>query len=133
MFGMLRRTFQHLDATLFVPLYKSIVRTHLEFASSVWAPFQIKHIVLIEKVQRRATKQLPGFKELPYPERLQKLKLPTLAYRRIRGDMIEMYKIVNNVYDSQVCNFINLWSTVLPNKANTRGNSLKVYPQHSNF
>ena len=43
----------------------------------------------LENVQRRATKKIPGFKNMSYEDRLQKLKLPTLAYRRKRGDMIE--------------------------------------------
>jgi hypothetical protein len=42
-----------------------------------------------------------------YPERIKKLKLPTIAHRRIRGDMIETYKIINEKYDpeasSQMC------------------------------
>jgi hypothetical protein len=38
-------------------------------------------------------------KNLSYPERLKKLGLPTLAYRRIRGDMIEVYKIIKGCYD----------------------------------
>jgi len=42
---------------------------------------------------------LPGFKDLSYPERLRKIGLPTLAYRRQRGDAIETYKIVRGVYD----------------------------------
>ena len=56
-------------------------------------PKVVKHKDEIENVQRRATKQLPGMSNLSYPERLQKLKLPTLAYRRICGDMIELSKI----------------------------------------
>ena len=39
---------------------------------------------------------------MSYPDRLKTLKLPTLAYRRIRGDMIETYKIVHNIYDTEV-------------------------------
>jgi hypothetical protein len=46
-------------------------------------------------VQKRATKQIPGFNNLSCHERLKKLKLPTMAYRRIRDDMIETYKIIN--------------------------------------
>ena len=42
----------------------------------------------------RLTKLIPGFKSLSYEERLQKLKLPTLKYRRLRGDMIEVCKIL---------------------------------------
>ena len=47
-----------------------------------------KHIESIEHVQRRASKQIPGLSQLSYEERLRKIKLPTLAYRRSRGDMI---------------------------------------------
>ena len=71
-FAMLRRSFSFMDAEMFTPLYKSMVRTHLEYASSVWAPYKMKHIEQIEAVQRRATKQLPGMKNLTYPERLKK-------------------------------------------------------------
>ena len=54
-FVLLRRTFQFLDTEFFVPLYKTLVRTHLEFASSVWHPYKSKYIEMIENVQRRAT------------------------------------------------------------------------------
>jgi hypothetical protein len=52
-------------------------------------------------VQKRATKQIPGMKNLPYEERLRKLELPTLSYRRLRGDMIEGYKIIQGHYDPE--------------------------------
>ena len=51
---------------------------------------------LIENVQRRATKLLPNLKSLPYEERLKKLNLPTLQNRRLRGDLINVYKILSN-------------------------------------
>ena len=41
-------------------------------------------------------------KNLSYENRLKMLNLPTLTYRRFRGDMIETYKILNNVYDKDV-------------------------------
>jgi len=85
MFAIIRRSFQHLDHKTFLLLYKALVRTHLDYASAVYSPNRAKHIDLIESVQRRATKQLPGFKDLAYSERLRKLKLPTLSYRRVRG------------------------------------------------
>ena len=47
---------------------------------------------MIENVQRRATKLVDGLKTFEYHERLQILGLPTLAFRRARGDMIGMYK-----------------------------------------
>jgi hypothetical protein len=39
----------------------------------------MKYIEKIESVQKRVTKQFPGMKNLSYPERLEKIGLPTLA------------------------------------------------------
>ena len=75
----------------------SIVRPHLEYANVVWHPRFKKEIVQIERVQRRATKLVPGLRDTPYEDRLQQLDLPSLVYRRYRGDMIEVYKYVNGL------------------------------------
>ncbi len=96
-FAVIRRSFKFLNELTFLPLYKSLVRCHLEYAVPVWYLYKAKYLDLIENVQRRATKQLPGFRNLTYEERLKRLKLPTLAYRRARGDMIEVFKIVHNI------------------------------------
>ena len=101
--GIIRRSFHFLDEETFIMLYKSMVRPHLEYANQVWCPRLSKHIEMIENVQRRATKLVPGLKDLEYEDRLKKLKLPTLAYRRLRGDLIEVYKIMTGKYDSEVC------------------------------
>jgi len=50
----------------------------------------------------RACKLVSSIKNLTYKDRLKRLKLPTLKYRHIRGDMIEVYKILTNKYDSRV-------------------------------
>ena len=82
----------------------------------------------IESVQKRATKQIPGFNKLSYPDRLKKLKLPTMAYRRIRGDMIETYKIINEKYDPEASSFLRLLSNS-GNRFNIRNNSNKIVQQ----
>jgi hypothetical protein len=41
-------------------------------------------------------------KDLTYEERLRKLKLPSLRYRRLRGDKIETFKIVTEIYDKRM-------------------------------
>ncbi len=64
-----------------------------------------KHTEALRNVQRRATRMLPGEKEHVYPNRVRKSKLPSLAYRRPREDMIEMFKILTGKYDSEVGNF----------------------------
>ena len=112
MWGMLRRTFKYMSSSIFVPLYKSMVRSHLDYASSVWSPYTMKHVEMIG-VQRRATKQLTGLSEMSYQERLQYLKLPTLAYRRMRGDMIQVYKMISGRYDETVKRILRSISTTL--------------------
>lgn len=92
MVGIIRRSFSFLDGKLFKQLYTSFVRPHLEYCQSVWSPHLKKYIKLLESVQRRATKLVDGFKDLTYLQRLQKLELPSLVYRRLRGDMIELFK-----------------------------------------
>jgi len=70
-----------------------MVTPHSEYSNYVWCPFKKGDIKNIEKVQKkRATKLIISLKKLPYPERLQQLKLPTLKYRRLRGDMIEVLR-----------------------------------------
>ena len=91
--GLIRRSFMHLDKEMFLTLYKSLIRPQLEYANQVWSPRLAKHITMIENVQRRATKLVPELSEQTYEERLKELELQTLAYRRLRGDLIEVYKI----------------------------------------
>ena len=90
--GQIRRSFSYLDCDSFRRIYTAFVRPHLEFAQTVWSPYLVKHINALENVQLRATKLVDGLAKLDYQERLKRLNLPTLLFRRRRGDMIEMYK-----------------------------------------
>ncbi len=90
--GLIRRSFDYLDGKTFVKLYTALVRPHLEYAQSIWSPHLKKHRHIIEKVQMRATKLVDNMSELEYSDRLKLLNLPTLAFRRMRGDVIELYK-----------------------------------------
>jgi len=97
-----------------------MIRPHPEYANAVWCPYKKGDIELVEKVQKRATKLIISFKHLTYTERLKQLQLPTLKYRRLRGDMIEVFKMVHKYYDIKAAlklNF-NMFST-------TRGNKYK--------
>ena len=98
--GMVRRTFIHLDKDVFKVLFISIVRPHLEYGAPIWNSYTKKLINQIENVQRRATKLIPGMHNLSYRERLEKLELPTLQYRRYRGDMIEVFKFSHDFYET---------------------------------
>lgn len=130
MVGAMRRAFKFLDSYTFKKIYKPMVRSHLETAIPVWFPYLNKDINLLESVQKRATKMVPGTKGMEYEERLRFLELPTLVYRRHRGDLIEMYKMLNGLYDADVLPPIQLRSDVVerPN----RGHSKQIFITRSN-
>ena len=93
--GLISRTYQYMDKKTFNLLFKALVRPHLEYAKQVWAPMYKRQETIIENVQRRATKLVPGLKDLSYEDRLRSLGLPTIKYRRLRSNMIEMFKILS--------------------------------------
>jgi hypothetical protein len=125
--GLIRRTFQFLDRNTFKLLFKALVRPILEYASSVWCPYKVKDINSIENVQRRATKMLPGLRDLSYEDRLRVLNLPTLKHRRLRGDLIEAYKILGGIYDTRASRGL----LELSDNTRTRGHSLKLAKHRS--
>ena len=90
--GQMRRSFSYLDCDTFKRIYTAFVRPHLEYAEAAWSPNLVRNIMALENVQIRATKLVDGLSKLTYPERLKRLDLPTLVFRRRRGDVIEMYK-----------------------------------------
>ena len=99
MVGLIKRSFFHLTPDLFRQLYITFVRPHLEYAQVIWSPKLQKHSKLLEGVQRRATRIVEAFKHQPYSNRLQRIGILTLEYRRSVGDMVEVYKHLH-FYDS---------------------------------
>ena len=97
--GLIRISCSHLDQTSLRHLYTALVRPHLEYGNVAWSPRYLKDSRLLENVQHRATKLVPELRNLPYEERLRMLGLPSLFYRRARGDMIEVYKFLHKVYE----------------------------------
>ena len=87
----------HWDLISLRLLYRSLVRQHLDYAASVLNSYFKKDIHLLEGAQRRATKLTIEFKNLPDELRLRKLDLTTLDKSTDRGDMIQIYKIINGL------------------------------------
>ena len=102
--------FEHITRNCFVTLYKSLVRSNLEYANSVWYPKRKMDVDKLEHVQKRATKLIPELSKKSYSDRLKALKLPTLKYRRYRGDMIELFKIIKGIFDPHVSHTLNIWN-----------------------
>ena len=80
--------------TLIIPLYTTIVRPHLEYCIQAWRPYHKKDIDILERVQR-ATTIIPKFRNISYDMGLKECGLTTLETRRLRGDQIEVLKILN--------------------------------------
>ena len=97
MLGLIKKTFVSFDVRLVRILYTVYVRPLIEFAVPVWNPSLTGDMELLEKVQHRATRLVPMFKKLPYDERLRRLNLPTLERRRVRGDLVQFFKIVKQI------------------------------------
>ena len=84
-------------------VYKTMIRPHLEYCAQLWSPPAIhgnwSSIIELENVQRRFTRLIDGIGTLSYSERLQALQITTLAERRIRGDLIETFKMLNGLVE----------------------------------
>ena len=125
MLGLIKRTFCYLDKDTFCKLYKALVRPHLEYANTVWYPMLKRQSIVIERVQRRATKLVKKCSKLSYAERLNYLGLHSLYGRRVRGDLIQTYKIFNNIDDLNWFKFFT--NTLLTTTRNSDG---KIFVQH---
>ncbi|MES9884550.1 MAG: reverse transcriptase family protein [Sedimenticola sp.] len=121
MLGVIKRTFKYIDKEVFLNLYKALVRPHLEYASNVWSVIYKKDATLIENVQRRATRLMKNIRHKTYTERLKSLGIPSLQYRRVRADMVEVYKILTGIDKADKTQLF-----ILNRDTRTRGHSLKL-------
>ena len=124
--GLIKHSFCHLDCKTLPFLYKAIVRPLLEYGNQTWGPFNMADKRLLERVQRRATRLVSEIRPLPYQERLRVLGLPSLQYRRRRGDMIVMYNLMHGRVGLKKEDFFTS-----PQVTQTRGHPLKVVKPRS--
>uniref|UniRef100_K7F1Z4 Reverse transcriptase domain-containing protein n=1 Tax=Pelodiscus sinensis TaxID=13735 RepID=K7F1Z4_PELSI len=97
MLGIIRKGIENKTQNILLPLYKTMVHPHLEYCVQMWSPHLKKDLLALERVQKRATKVIRGLERVPYEERLKRLGLFSLEKRRLRGDMLEVYKIMSGV------------------------------------
>ena len=90
---MIKRGFKNKSRAVMLPLYKTMVRPHLDYCIQAWRPHLRKDIDRLERVQRRATKMIEGLEGLSYWDRLRNLGLTTLETRYLRADLLEVYRI----------------------------------------
>src|SRR6266496_3704942 len=126
--GMIKRNINFKSKDVVVRLYKALVRPRLEFCVQAWCPHLRKDIDLIERVQRRATKLIEGLKDMSYPERLISTGLISMENRRVRGDLIQVFKMLK---DKDRVDF-NKFFEIQPLNG-TRVHNCKLVKQRSNL
>jgi len=109
-----------MSSDIFVFFYMTLVRTHLENANCVWSPYRQMDIEKIEWVHVRATRMAQQLKNYSYEARLRRLNLPTLKYRKWRGDIIHVFNTVSGKYTTNLTVDLNLF-----NAFNNRSNVIK--------
>ena len=107
-----------------LPLYKTLVRPLVEYCTLAWSPHYNKDKVLLEKIQHRFTRMIPGFSQLDYVTRLN---LWTLKERRNRSDLwSELFKIYKGLSGIKVESMFEPLTD-----SRTRGHSLKLKKHRS--
>ena len=119
--GLIRRNITYKGKKLIIHLYKAIVRPHLEYCIQAWRPYRKKDIDTLERIHRRAIKLIPELRDLSYEERLKECGLTTLETRRLRGDQIEVFKILNGYENIDRNMFFSL-----KKDSRTRGHEVKL-------
>ena len=101
-------------------MYKTYVRPHLEYCIQVWNPVYVGDVEKLEKVQNRFTKLLPQSWTMSQEERNEMLNITSHKSRRLRGDLIYIYKM----YDSGIF--------TSNSERRTRGHSKKLKAELTN-
>jgi hypothetical protein len=110
-------------------LYLSLVRSHLSYASEVWAPqASSRDLAIMEGVQRRATKFILQNYELSYLERLRKLNLLPISYWLEIKDLTFFFKCKQGLYDLDISSFVTFSSNRSSRTRSSKDNLLQVNP-----
>ena len=85
---------------MMIRLITTMIRPKLEHAKVIWSAHKKMHVLKLERIQRIATKMVPELEDLPYEEKLKEMQLTTLKERRERRDLITIYKLMNNLEET---------------------------------
>ena len=96
---MHEKSFTDINNDGFLKLYKAMVRPIIEYANTIWSPHFLLDKRRLERVQCHATKMIPSLSDKSYHHRLISLDLLSLNYRRIRGDLVFLYKLINGYFN----------------------------------
>ena len=97
MLGIIRKGISYKSTEVISKLYRSYVRPHLECCIQFWSSINEKDAEMLEEVQRRTTKMIPSLRNLSHWERLKMLNMFLLRHKRLKGDMIEVFKMIHGM------------------------------------
>ena len=120
--GYIKRQFSYRNRETVLTLYNSLVRPLLEYAVQFWSPTLRQDVKRLERVQARATKLIPEIRGKGYARRLEDLGLFTLEQRRLRGQLIETFKIIRGLTAVDPTDYFTLCANP------TRNHGWKVVP-----
>ncbi|MEL7307933.1 MAG: reverse transcriptase family protein [Pseudomonadota bacterium] len=126
--GLINRIFMNKTKRSVTNLYKAYVRSSLEYSSVVWSPHTISSIDSIERVQRRMCRLIPAIRHLPYRLQLKSLGLLSLRARRLRFQLITLFKIQKGLLNINFDDFF-----LLHGLRGTRGHNLRIIPKFSHY
>ena len=110
----IRRSFKSRNPKFLETMYKTHVRPHLEYCVQLWNPVHVGDIAEMERIQNRFSRLLPESRVMTHSERNRSLNLTSHEARRLRGDLIFIFKM----YDSGIFN--------PSTETRTRGHSRKL-------
>ncbi len=88
-------------------LYLTSVRSQLEFSSELWSPSEVKYQLMLQGVQRRATKFILNYPDdTDYKERLIQLNILPLDVRRNMRDLLFFFKCRARLLDIQLPDYV---------------------------
>ena len=124
--GQMARSITYRDKFTFTRLYKVYVRPHLQYCSSALSPYTVADKDLLENVQRRAVGMISNLKGT-YEQKLKVLGMAMLEENRVRGDMIENYKMMTGKNKSDFTHWFRL-AVTREGAGNTRGRNVEEPP-----
>ena len=122
--GIIFRAFASKDVCFMVKMFITYIRPILEYNSEVWSPSLLGDIDVVESIQRSYTRRIKNLATISYTDRLNVCKLDPLELRRLKRDMVLVYKIRHGLVKLAFEDFF-----VFAPVVGTRGHRDKLYPQ----